>query len=68
MPPHSIAGHAPALAVLFNAFLFVMNIALYVFTFRYAKKQNRRLAALVRRVRAEMEHDSVMEFPAGGGR
>lgn len=63
MPPHTIAGHVSAYAYIFNAFLFLANMALYAFNFRYARRQNRRLAALVQQVRAKMD-GSLVEFPA----
>ena len=63
MPLHSLPLLVSC-AYAFNALLFFANIALYAFNFHYARKQNRRLAALVRQVRAEVEHGNLIEFRA----
>jgi hypothetical protein len=46
-----------------NGLIFLLNVILYAAHFRFARRSNRRLAALTRQVRSEMGH-GLVELPA----
>jgi hypothetical protein len=47
-----------------NGAMLALNVLLYAAHFRFARRANRRLAALAQQVRLDMQRAEVIDFPA----